>query len=259
MTAPPTLSPPPRHLDPARYPLDAAVARTLADPAARWGLGQAAIVVLGFYPILVADAILTVSLRLPSVAFSVIGYAAQATLLVAVARPAVRAAGSWAAALGWGPPRVSDSGRVLLWTIAAFLAMRVAMAITVALLPQLQRQNTSNVHVHDLNGAELAVLAVIAVVVAPMLEELTFRGLALRAAMRRFSFLPSAVGSSLFFGVSHAAEESTAAAALMLSVTMAAVGFVQCLLVRRTGRLGPAIAVHGLLNAIGLGLGLAFT
>lgn len=258
MTAPPTLSPP-RHLDPERYPLDAAVARSLADPAARWGLGRAAVVVLGFYPILVVDAILTVSLRLPSVAFSVIGYAAQATLLVAVARPAVRRAGSWAAAFGWGPPRVGDTGRVLLWTIAAFLAMRVAMAIMVALLPQLQRQNTSNIHVHGLNAAELVILALIAVVVAPMLEELTFRGLALRAAMRRFSFLPSALGSSVFFGISHAAEESTAAAALMLSVAMAAVGFVQCLLVRRTGRLGPAIAVHGLLNAIGLGLSLGIS
>jgi membrane protease YdiL (CAAX protease family) len=38
---------------------------------------------------------------------------------------------------------------------------------------------------------------------------------------------------------------------------MMAVGYVQCWLVRRTARLGPAIAVHGLLNLVALTVSVA--
>jgi hypothetical protein len=88
------------------------------------------------------------------------------------------------------------------------------------------------------------------VVVAPVAEEIFCRGLLLRVIMCRYGFCAGAIASSAVFGLAHARSQTTAGAAYLVAISSALFGVIQCILVRRTGRLGPAIAVHGLVNAV---------
>jgi hypothetical protein len=130
-----------------------------------------------------------------------------------------------------------------VWFLISTVASRIIPALRVVTIAGLRGHSASNVNLPAHVTGTVALLAVAqTVLIAPPVEELLFRGLVLRAAMRRFPFLPSALGSSLIFGIFHAWQGTTWQGAIILAATTATFGFVQCLLVRRTGRLGPAIA-----------------
>ena len=89
-------------------------------------------------------------------------------------------------------------------------------------------------------------------VVAPIVEETQFRGIILRGLMRRWNFQTSALISAVGFGLLHAPGASTGTGALELGAIMTLFGYLQCVLVRRTARLGPAMIVHSLTNALAI-------
>jgi membrane protease YdiL (CAAX protease family) len=91
------------------------------------------------------------------------------------------------------------------------------------------------------SGAELVVLAAALIVVAPIIEELFFRGLLLRAWERRASTVWAVTGSAVVFGVTHFE--------LLQLPALAAVGGVFALLAVQARRLGPAIWAHAAFNA----------
>lgn len=239
-----------RHLEPDRYRLDGQVAESLGDRSQTWGLGQAAIAVLAIVAVFFAIVLLGRSTHLSAVLADPLFDAAQVGLVVIVARPAIRQAGSLSAAFGFGAPRWRDAGLVIGWFLIGLVATRIIPALLVSVIPPLRRHDVSSVPVpvHVPVGVA-AVVITETLLFAPVIEELLFRGLLLRAAMRRFPFLPSAVGSSLIFGAFHAWPVLSWQGAIIVVLTKAGFGFVQCLLVRRTGRLGPAIAMHALTNA----------
>lgn len=236
-----------------RYPLDVIVARQLRDPNVRWGMGEAATVVFGFFGVLIVGAVIVVAAGLPGVTFTVIAYAAELGLLIGVGRTVVRQTGSWAAAFGWGRPESRDVPLIGLWLVISFLSRILVTVVVEYAVPQARSETVSNVPVH-VDTPTIVISAIFSILLAPPLEELIFRGIALRAVMRRYGFLPAAFASSILFGLGHAWQEPTPASALLITVTMATFGFTQCWLVRRTGRLGPAIAVHALLNTLAFGL-----
>lgn len=90
--------------------------------------------------------------------------------------------------------------------------------------------------------AELAVLAVLFVVGAPLVEELFFRGLLLRSLTRHLPHAAALVFSSAAFALVH--FEPLQIPALF------AVGVVFGALTLRSGRLGPALWAHGAFNAV---------
>jgi membrane protease YdiL (CAAX protease family) len=239
-----------RWLNPWRYPLDCAVAWSLEPGTPIWGLGQAAAVLAVFVVILAVGLPVVAALHPPGIVFSVVTYAALAGGLAIIGGPIARRAGGWAAAFGWGRPRLADTGQILLFALIGLGARLVAGGVTLAIFPQLRHEKLSNLHLSGLSTTMVVLAIVIAVLVGPPIEELMFRGLILRAGMRRVGFLPAALVGSLIFGACHGWEEHTAAGAVFLAVNTAAFGLVQCFLVRRTARLGPAIAVHGLSNLI---------
>lgn len=49
-----------------RYPLDTIVARQLRDPNVRWGMGEAATVVFGFFGVLLVGAVIVVASGCPA-------------------------------------------------------------------------------------------------------------------------------------------------------------------------------------------------
>ncbi|HEY7071487.1 MAG TPA: type II CAAX endopeptidase family protein, partial [Acidimicrobiales bacterium] len=87
----------------------------------------------------------------------------------------------------------------------------------------------------------VVLLVLIVGIGAPIIEELFYRGLLLRALERRFSvsWVPVAI-SAVLFAASHFEPLQFPALALL--------GAILAVLVQRTGRLGPAIATHMVFN-----------
>lgn len=101
----------------------------------------------------------------------------------------------------------------------------------------------------------LALVGVALVVVTPVVEELFFRGLVLRAGERRWG-TPFGVGlSTVLFALLHL--EPGVSAALRLLIEIGLLGLVLALLAVRTGRLGPSIAAHAMVNAVGVSVAFA--
>jgi membrane protease YdiL (CAAX protease family) len=96
------------------------------------------------------------------------------------------------------------------------------------------------------------VLAVIAVAfVAPIVEEIFFRGFLYRTLRNRFEVIPAALLGGAVFGLAHALNYP----ASTLPVK-AAFGVIACLLYERTGSLLPGIALHSFVDASGIDLAL---
>ena len=93
----------------------------------------------------------------------------------------------------------------------------------------------------DFDGILLVLMGVGVVVVAPIVEELFFRGLLLETMRARWGTVVAVVGSSVFFGATHFQALQFAG--------LTAAGLVFAAAVVRTGRVGSAIAVHMGFNA----------
>lgn len=175
-------------------------------------------------------------------------------------RPLVRRCGGWGDALGLDTPLLRDVAVAARWFIAQNVA-RWGIVIVAVAAPALRHgHQLTNMHgLGRLSVVQADLLGVSAVVVAPVVEEVAFRGLWLRALMRRWRFWPAAVVSSVVFALLHAHEASTLLALPVLLASMTAFGVLQCMLVRRTGRLAPAILVHAIGNLIAIAVVLAAT
>ena len=92
-----------------------------------------------------------------------------------------------------------------------------------------------------IDGAGLVAMAIGVIVVAPIVEEIFFRGLLLDTMRCRWGTAAAVAASSLFFGATHFQPLQFA------GLTLA--GLVFAAAVVRTGRLGTAIAVHAGFNA----------
>jgi ABC-2 type transport system permease protein len=88
-------------------------------------------------------------------------------------------------------------------------------------------------------------LIVLAVIVAPLSEEFIFRGLVYQGLRRTHGIAWSVMWSSLFFTAVHPPASS---------VAVFGVAVVNALIVERTGRLTPCIAIHAAYNAFVLWL-----
>lgn len=100
----------------------------------------------------------------------------------------------------------------------------------------------------DSGAWSLAVIAVAVVVLAPIAEEIFFRGFLYPALRSRFGILLAAVIDGLIFGALHYGQGD----GWLVLPTIGVFGVVMCLLYERVGSLYPLIAVHAALNAIAL-------
>jgi len=92
------------------------------------------------------------------------------------------------------------------------------------------------------HGSPYIGFAIAVAVVAPVIEELFFRGLLLRSLERRFGPRWAVAGSAVAFGLAHFQGLQLPA--------LIAVGVVLGMLAVRTGRLGPGIVAHAAFNAV---------
>ena len=234
-----------------RPPLDAQVAELADDFRRTWGVRDALLGLLAVLAVFaVAVAVLALVPEVPGALATGLATAALAAVAVALGRRPARQSGGWERALGLQLPTWSDSGRILGWALLLFV-VQVAVISALVAVPALQGAQADNSSfLRDEPLWSLLAFVVLATAVAPVLEELLFRGLVLRGLMMRVGFWPAALVSSVCFGLFHA--QSLGRDSVVIVVATAVFGLGLCLLTRRTGRLGPGIGVHALRNAVAI-------
>jgi membrane protease YdiL (CAAX protease family) len=231
------------------HPLDVCIEELRGDPGRTWGARDAALAMIMVPIALVLASSLLIALGAPTVAAAAGGTAAVAGAAVLVGRRAAAQSRGWERAFGFDAPLWSDTGRIVGWTIALLVLEVVVAGLLAQVVPALQDAQASNTELlQELSFGGLLVFAVLAVTVAPVLEELLFRGLVLRGLMLRMGFWPAALVSSAVFGLLHATAADASGLLVVVSITVLGLGL--CVLARRTGRLGPGIGVHALHNAV---------
>jgi membrane protease YdiL (CAAX protease family) len=235
----------------ARTPLDvsvAAIRKRRPDPVLSPAVTLAVVVITGAA---VAAALPGVPLaaRLPLV------LAALWIPTIALARRAARVGGGARQALGLERPRPEHLKQALVWFPAAVAAQIVAAFVLTTATPW-PDGNPGNVGQID-TGQELLRVVVLAVLSAPIIEELLFRGLLLRGLMTRMPFWPAALVSSTVFGLAHA--PGATGGSVVVVVTAAVLGVVLCMLARATGSLIPGMILHTLRNAVALASAVVLT
>jgi membrane protease YdiL (CAAX protease family) len=140
-------------------------------------------------------------------------------------------------------------GRAILIGIAMLFVARIGMAAQLALTNQTKHVQagfehfdvTSKTPAITTIAVSLAVLSL--VVIAPIVEEIVFRGLLFGALAGRLGVLGSAVITALLFGAVHGDP--------VLFPSLAAIGFIGALAYAATGNLWVSIILHASSNAIG--------
>jgi membrane protease YdiL (CAAX protease family) len=94
----------------------------------------------------------------------------------------------------------------------------------------------------------LILAGIMVVALAPVVEELFFRGFFYRALRSRYSFVAAASMDGLLFGAIHYDFESLDS--LLLLPPLAFLGFLFCLVYERTGSIFPVIGMHAFNNAL---------
>ncbi len=222
----------------------------------RWGLGEA---ILGFAVGLLLSAVGA------SIAEAATGYRPSSNAPLPVAVTAADVAGLWVGLVGAALYASRVRGRHDLRRDYGFwigrwwdlpLGGAIGVACQYGLIPllylpfqhvdrQLNEQLSQPVH-RDTAAAHgvlsITVLLLFLVVGAPIVEELFFRGLLLRALLGRVRAPIAVVVSALLFGLAH--FQTTQFAGL------AAFGIVLGTLAWRTGRLAPGMGAHAAFNAV---------
>jgi membrane protease YdiL (CAAX protease family) len=153
-----------------------------------------------------------------------------------------RPLGDLAAGLGTGAAAIIVAGMVLA------LVRSVATGI-LGHTPADPQQVVSCVR-----GTALAFLAPVVILVAPICEEIFFRGFLFKGLRRRFSAWPAALISGAFFGLVHFGGFEF----LLIIPSLAVVGVALALVYERRQSLLASIAAHALFNVIGF-LSIAFS
>jgi hypothetical protein len=98
----------------------------------------------------------------------------------------------------------------------------------------------------DTSTLLLIVGAVVVIAVAPVCEELFFRGVLFKVLRQRLPLWPAAIIDGVLFGFVHGS--------LVIVPVLACLGIVFCYVYERTGSLFPTIALHSLNNTIAYGV-----
>jgi membrane protease YdiL (CAAX protease family) len=156
--------------------------------------------------------------------------------------------------LGFQLRAVDLATGVGVWLAATIAQVLVVVALHMFGLPLGNNTDTISDSRDDLGT--LIVLVLMAVVVAPVVEELLFRGLVLRSLRSRFAVWPAIVIQGLIFGAIHL-QLGAGLENLTVIGALAAVGMVFGFAADRAGRIGPAVVGHALFNGVAVAAVLA--
>lgn len=212
--------------------------------APRWGLGD----VVWVYAVG-----LVVSVVLGSVGFAVTGDKPGHPGALTTALAAGGQFGAWFASIAWiarrkGSSLAQDFGFKITVRdgTGLFAGLGLFVVGTLIIFPLVNLADESQQVVHDLDtatGAKLAVFAVIAALVAPLCEELLFRGLLLRALRRRMDPTKAVAVQALVFALAHPLLSPTVGD-LAVVPALLLLGLASGIVATRKGTIGPSIFMH---------------
>jgi membrane protease YdiL (CAAX protease family) len=165
------------------------------------------------------------------------------------------------AALFVGAPRALDGLRLLpahglfrslglgvLLAIPAWIGAQLLALIVSRLFELVGMRPDEGIAETAINLVDPAVLIVALVVVAPLAEEIFFRGIVYNAWLREYGPWQALIGSALLFALIHGS--------LFVLLPIFGLGLALALLYRWTSSLPASIAMHATFNGITLALGL---
>ena len=255
---PPPGSPPPLPELPegvAPAPLPPAIDPYEGAPLPRWPAWSAPVAILAAFAVAVVGGLVVAivagvtgaSLQHPTPAVNIIATFIQDGAFVGTALLfADHFGGLVPAQLGLRRARLRPA---LGWGALTLLGFFVASGVWAALVNiQEQDQLPQDLGVHQSTVALVAV-CVLVTVVAPIAEELLFRGYVFGALRTWRGPWVAAVLTGIVFGAIHVAS-----APVVFLVPLGVLGFLLCLLRWRTGSVLPCMAVHAFNNAIAFGV-----
>jgi membrane protease YdiL (CAAX protease family) len=136
--------------------------------------------------------------------------------------------------------------------LAAGVGLQILLAIALYPIAQLYDRDESQTVVElleDASGAGLLLFGAAVVVLAPLAEELLFRGALLRALMRRTTAAWSVFGSALVFALVHPLGDPGVGSVIVVPAILA-LGTVSGYLAVRSGDLSRSIMLHAGFNLL---------
>lgn len=126
------------------------------------------------------------------------------------------------------------------WMAATIGAYLLFAALYVALVVEPKQEDIAE------GFGALPIQILLIAIVAPISEEVCFRGMLFGGLRERLPMLPAALAAGVVFGALHALTGITAVPPLIVF------GFLLCLLYERTGSIVPCIILHMLNNSVAL-------
>lgn len=124
----------------------------------------------------------------------------------------------------------------------AFFLILITITLAVILLTHFTPPEAASSQPSRYAGQNLLVVYFTSVILAPIIEEIIFRGLLFRSLARRWSVRLAAIASSLVFMATHLSTPQIALPSIFL------LGLYLCWACRKTNSIVPGMIVHGLHN-----------
>jgi len=155
-------------------------------------------------------------------------------------------AGRWAS-LGWRFSWFDLAWGPLTWIAA--VAAQIVVGVIVLVLDIPLSSNVDSAADLDADRAYLVATLVTAVIAAPVVEELVFRGLVLRGLLSRMAPALAIVLQGGLFGVAHV-DPVRGSGNVGLALVLSGIGVVFGVSAYLARRLGPTVIAHAILNAV---------
>lgn len=160
-----------------------------------------------------------------------------------------------------GLPRGAEGRRDAIWGAVAGVLLYPAVALVAGtlILVLLRAVTGESVETPDqlspgLEGGGRVLAAVYAILIAPVVEEVYFRGVVFKGMWDRKGFWPAALVSSVLFGLVHWPIGERLADAAVLPIVMTVTGFGLAWIYARRGNLVAPVTAHMAFNAIGIAI-----
>lgn len=140
-------------------------------------------------------------------------------------------------------------GSAIGWTLAAYFIYVMLGAVWGTIVDVDAQDSLPDSLGVDESTAALVAVCVLVTVIAPIAEEILFRGFIYGALRNWRGPWPAALATGVVFGAIHAGGTEP-----VFLVPLAILGFMLCVLRERTGSLLPCIALHALNNGLAFGI-----
>jgi membrane protease YdiL (CAAX protease family) len=145
--------------------------------------------------------------------------------------------------LGFKRTRIDDMITVLPVFFAYFLSLTGIFALIAILIPAIDLDQTQDIGFeNDNSAAEYVVAFITLVIIAPLFEELLFRGFVFRGVAQQYGFWIGALLTSGLFAVAHLQ--------LNVGIDTFVLGMFASWLVWHTKSVWPAVALHVIKNLV---------